>query len=141
LVARGLLRQTDDEFSVLRLTAEGLSLMRSPEAIPDLALARQRKAEPKDALRRSRKDAESWDGVDRDLFERLRALRLRVARERGAPPYVIFHDSTLREIARLKPRSLAALRHVYGVGERKVDDLGDAIIEVVGGARAIESAG
>jgi ATP-dependent DNA helicase RecQ len=141
LVARGLLRQTDDAFPVLRLTAAGLALMRSPEAVPDFALARQRKAEPRDALRRSRKDVESWDGVDRDLFERLRALRLRLARERGVPPYVIFHDATLREIARLKPRTRAALRHVYGVGERKADDLGDAVIAVVDRERAIESAG
>ena len=54
--------------------------------------------------------------MDRDLFEALRALRLRLARERGVPPYVIFHDTTLRELAKQKPTSLDALRHVYGVG-------------------------
>ena len=45
-------------------------------------------------------EAESWQDVDRDLFERLRAVRLEIARARGVPPYVIFHDTTLRDMAR-----------------------------------------
>ena len=49
------------------------------------------------------------------------------------PPYVIFHDTTLREMARTKPASLDALRHVYGVGARKAEDLGEAFIAVIAG--------
>jgi ATP-dependent DNA helicase RecQ len=73
--------------------------------------------------------------VDRDLFEELRAMRLRVARERGVPPYVIFHDTTLRELARLKPADIDALRHIYGVGEKKASDLGDSVLEVIRNSR------
>jgi ATP-dependent DNA helicase RecQ len=131
LIARGLLRQTDDGYPVLQLTVEGLALMRNGGAVPDLALARQRKVEKDRPPKRSRVESESWEGVDRDLFERLRALRLRIARERSVPPYVIFHDTTLRELARLKPVTLEALRHVYGVGVRKAEDLGQAVIEVI----------
>jgi ATP-dependent DNA helicase RecQ len=131
LVARGLLRQTDDGYPVLQLTGDGLALMRKADAVPDLALARQRKVEKDRAPRRSRVEAESWDGVDRALFERLRALRLRVARDRGVPPYVIFHDTTLRELARLRPVTVEALKHVYGVGVRKAEDLGQAVIDVI----------
>jgi len=131
LVGRGLLRQTDDGYPVLKLTPEGAALMKDAAALPDLALARQRKPEKDRAPRRSRVEAESWAGVDRDLFERLRALRLRTARDRGVPPYVIFHDTTLRELARLKPLSLDALRHVYGMGARKADDLGAAVLEAI----------
>jgi ATP-dependent DNA helicase RecQ len=134
LVALELLAQVGDEFPVLRLTAAGLALMKDAGAQPDLVLARQRKPEKGKGPRRSRPEGESWDGVDRDLFERLRALRLRVARERGVPPYVIFHDATLRELARLKPRSLDALRHVYGVGVRKVDDFGAMLLDAIGSA-------
>jgi ATP-dependent DNA helicase RecQ len=134
LVALELLAQVGDEFPVLRLTAAGLALMKDAGAQPDLVLARQRKPEKGKGSRRSRPEGESWDGVDRDLFERLRALRLRVARERGVPPYVIFHDATLRELARLKPRSLDALRHVYGVGVRKVDDFGAMLLDAIGSA-------
>ena len=70
--------------------------------------------------------------MDRDLFERLRELRLRIARERGVPPYVVFHDTTLREMARLRPRTLEALHTIYGLGERKIADYGQQCLEVIG---------
>ncbi len=124
MIARDLLEQAGDEFPVLRLTADGLALMKDPARLPDLVLARQRKPEKGKTLRQSKVEGQSWEGVDRDLFERLRALRLRVARDRGVPPYVIFHDTTLRELARLKPTTMQALRHVYGVGERKAEVYG-----------------
>jgi ATP-dependent DNA helicase RecQ len=130
IISRGLLQQTDDEFPVLKLTADGVALMKDPAAQPEFVLARQRKPE-KGLEKRSRIETESWEGVDRSLFERLRELRLRIARDRHVPPYVIFHDRTLRELARLKPTSLSALRHVYGVGDRKVDELGDDVIGAI----------
>jgi ATP-dependent DNA helicase RecQ len=133
LVARGLLRQTDDGYPVLRLTSAGLQLLKDPAAVPDLGLARQRKPEKDRAPKRSKLDTESWEGVDRDLFERLRVLRLKLARDRGVPPYVIFHDTTLRELARIKPTSLDALRLVYGVGARKAQDLGPHVLEAIAG--------
>ena len=58
-------------------------------------------------------------------------LRLEVARRRRVPPYVIFHDTTLREIARVKPHTKEALRHVYGVGDRKAEDLGELVLAIV----------
>jgi ATP-dependent DNA helicase RecQ len=131
LVARGLLRPTDDGYPVLQLTPAGVALMRDPAAVPDLVLARQRMPEKGRPEKRSRVETESWEGVDRDLFEQLRTMRLRIARDRGVPPYVIFHDTTLRELARLKPSTLDALRHVYGVGARKAEDLGDAVLAVI----------
>jgi ATP-dependent DNA helicase RecQ len=54
-----------------------------------------------------------------------------LARSRGVPPYVLFHDATLRELARVKPSSIETLRQVYGVGARKAEDLGPAIIETI----------
>ena len=134
MIARDLLEQVGDEFPVLRLTPDGLAVMKDPARMPDLVLARQLKPEKGTTLRKSKVEGESWDGVDRDLFERLRALRLRVARERGVPPYVIFHDTTLRELARLKPATLDALRHVYGVGERKAGDYGPMLLEEIASA-------
>ena len=80
------------------------------------SLARQQRPEKDRAADARAGRDESWEGVDRDLFERLRALRLEIARARGVPPYVIFHDTTLREMARSKPTTIDALRHVYGVG-------------------------
>ncbi len=133
LLALGLLRQTDDQYPVLALTGSGVDLLKDAGAASDLALARQRRPDPARAQRRSRAETEGWHGVDRDLFERLRALRLTVARARGVPPYVIFHDTTLRELARLKPTSVEALRQVYGVGAKKADDYGPAVLQVLHG--------
>lgn len=131
LIAHGLLHQAGDQYPVLQLSASGAALLRDPGAVPSLALARQRKPEKGKLPRRSKVEAEAWDGVDRALFEALRALRLDVARARGVPPYVIFHDTTLRELARLKPTTPEALRHVYGVGARKAEDLGAAVLGVI----------
>jgi ATP-dependent DNA helicase RecQ len=133
LIAHRLLRQTDDEYPVLALTEDGVALLKDAAAVPGLALARQRRPVRGEAPRRAAIETESWQDVDRDLFERLRALRLDIARSRGVPPYVIFHDTTLREMARLKPRSISDLLSVRGVGARKAEDLGEAFVKAIVG--------
>jgi len=94
-------------------------------------LARQRRPEKGRAARRAGVEADAWRDVDHDLFDRLREVRLRIARSRGVPPYVIFHDTTLREMARLKPATLDDLRGVYGVGERKAADFGAEFLAAI----------
>ena len=131
LCGAGFLQQTDDAYPVLALTGRGLRLLKDEASAPDLRLARQRTPKRNEPRTRSRVEAESWQGVDRGLFDRLRELRLEVARERGVPPYVIFHDATLREMARLRPTSVSALLHVKGVGARKAEDLGNLFLEVI----------
>ncbi|HLZ76611.1 DNA helicase RecQ [Phenylobacterium sp.] len=69
---------------------------------------------------------------DQALFEALRAWRSREAKSQHVPPYVIFHDRTLAEIAAVKPGSRAALERVNGVGEGKLARYGEAVLEVVG---------
>jgi ATP-dependent DNA helicase RecQ len=140
LIGLGLLQQTDDAYPVLLVTPRGVALLRDERAVPDLALARQRQPR-RDAPRpSSRVEAESWQGVDRDLFERLRATRLDVARSRGVPPYVIFHDATLREMARRRPRTRADLLEVKGVGTRKAEDLGDTFLSAIRAHEAVPPA-
>jgi len=133
LVAHGLLRQTDDQFPVVALTKDGIGLLKDPAAAGGLALSRQRRV-PRGRdreARRSRTEAAAWQGVDRELFETLRAVRLQIARERGVPPYVIFHDNTLREMARVRPQTLEQLRTIYGVGARKAEDLGEVFLQAL----------
>ena len=65
------------------------------------------------------------------LFDALRETRRALAAEQGVPPYVVFHDSTLREIAAARPASRAALARVQGVGEAKLQRYGDAMLETV----------
>ena len=61
----------------------------------------------------------------------LRTLRTRLARERGVPPYVILHNRTIQEIARLKPADRPALLAVHGFGRSKLEDIGDAVLAAV----------
>jgi ATP-dependent DNA helicase RecQ len=131
LIAHALLQQTDDQYPVLQLTAQGVAVMKDPAAAGDLTLARQRRVEKGRSAPRARIEVESWQGVDRGLFERLREMRLGLARARGVPPYVIFHDSTLRELARVKPRTLGELETVYGMGARKIESLGAVVLETI----------
>ena len=131
LIGLDLLRQTDHQYPVLVLTPAGLALLKNETSCPGLVLARQRVPKKGAPAPRSRVEAESWQDVDRDLFERLRAVRLEIARERGVPPYVIFHDATLREMARLQPRTIGELLHVKGVGARKADDLGAVFLAAI----------
>ncbi len=131
LLAHGLLQQSGDEYPILQISTEGHALLKDAAAMPELTLARQKRPDRNRLPKRSRVETEGWDGVDRDLFEELRVLRIEIARRRRVPPYVIFHDTTLREIARSKPKTLEALRHVYGVGDRKATDLGESILAIV----------
>ena len=131
LSALGLLRQTGDAYPVLALTPLGSALLKDPAAVPDLALARQKPPRRDGTRTRSKAEAESWQDVDRTLFDRLREVRLRIARTRGVPPYVIFHDAALRDMARVKPTTAAALLDVRGVGARKAEDLGEEFLDAI----------
>lgn len=68
------------------------------------------------------------------LFEQLRALRREIARDEGVPPYVVFSDATLREMARLRPRDEAELLDVKGVGEKKLARYGRRFLAAIAGA-------
>ena len=69
--------------------------------------------------------------IGNPLFEALRVRRRELAEEIGVPPYVIFHDSVLRDMAGLKPQSLSALGELPGVGARKLEAYGDAFLLVI----------
>jgi ATP-dependent DNA helicase RecQ len=83
--------------------------------------------------RTTQADADDWQGVDRDLFERLRKWRRRVAEARGKPAWTILDDKALRVIARDKPSSPAALLRCKGIGDKRLADFGTAILDIVSG--------
>ena len=131
LIGLGLLQQVGEEYPVLALTAAGVTLLKDATSFPNLTLARQKPPRKGKFRVQSRVETEAWQDVDRDLFERLRSVRLEIARSRGVPPYVIFHDATLREMARLRPSSINQLLGVKGVGARKADDLGETFLSAI----------
>ena len=69
--------------------------------------------------------------VDDALFERLRELRMDMAQETGVPPYVVFSDSTLKEMCEKLPQTTIQLLQIKGVGQNKLDKYGTAFLEVI----------
>jgi ATP-dependent DNA helicase RecQ len=123
LVDSGLLDRTEDERPVLKLNDGSWEVMRGQREVT----LRQ----PKVKFRKTRVDQTSWEGVDRALYDRLRTLRHQIAAERRVPAYLVFSDATLRDMARLQPRNLGAMRRIRGIGERKLADLGAQFLALI----------
>jgi ATP-dependent DNA helicase RecQ len=83
---------------------------------------------------KSKRQRRRESGPADPLFESLREARRALAAEAGVPPYVVFHDSTLREIAAARPSSLAELAEINGVGRAKLERYGDAMLAAVASA-------
>ena len=129
LVERGYLRQSDGQYPTLSLAPAAREVLFHGEQV-SMRLPRAKPAgpagpggEPSDLL-----PARMGDEA---LFQDLRALRGRLASLRGVPPYVIFSDRTLREMCRQRPDSSAAFLQVPGVGERKLEQFGEAFLEII----------
>ncbi|MDR2998665.1 MAG: HRDC domain-containing protein, partial [Microbacterium sp.] len=85
------------------------------------------------SVAKTRKSAasDSLDAGDRPLFEALRAWRAETAREQGVPAYIVFGDATLRALAEHRPASATALDGITGIGAKKRDAYGEAVLEVI----------
>jgi ATP-dependent DNA helicase RecQ len=121
----------DPEYGTLKLTPEGVRLMKGDGTVSLAQPIKLEKAKKSEKAGKSDKAAPDWEGVDAGLFETLRKLRRTLATERRVPPYVIFSDVTLREMARLKPRSLNEFKRIKGIGERKLRDLCPQFMETI----------
>ncbi len=128
LIGQNLLVQTNDEYPVLKLNAASWEIMKGQRTVRLLQPARARKDE-KPA--RSRAEITSWEGVDQELFDSMSNLRRQLAAQRGVPPYQIFSDNTLRELARVRPSTLEKMRLIYGIGDVKLRDLGQRFLDIV----------
>ena len=115
----------------------------APSAAEALTTARDRsrRGESRDGLHATNRAAatESDEPVDPALFEALRALRTELARAAATPPYVIFHDSTLRALCRERPASREAFLRVKGAGPARWDRYGERVLEVIGKAGTASS--
>ncbi|MCB1743975.1 MAG: HRDC domain-containing protein, partial [Gammaproteobacteria bacterium] len=131
LVARRLLSVDLEGFGTFALTERARPVLRGEESVHlrrDVMAARA--ARPARAERTSQ-DQTPLDEPAQRLFEHLREWRLALAQEQGVPPYVIFHDGTLRSIARMAPRTLSALRDISGVGDKKLERYGQMILQTI----------
>ena len=129
LLDQGLLARSVGDRPVVMLNALSWEVLRGTRPV---VLLEPRVGKTKTA----KADADDWQDVDRDLFERLRSWRRRVAEGRGKPAWTILDDKALRAIAREKPTSPAALLRVKGIGEKRLADFGTAILDMVAGRPA-----
>jgi ATP-dependent DNA helicase RecQ len=121
------------EYTLLRLTPQGHAYLEGEEpwADGDIDMApRKRPDDLGDVIEGQIVDIPDYD---RGLFERLRAWRLAQAREEKVPPYIVFSDATLKEIAAAKPATLRELDAVKGVGPTKLEKYGQAVLDIVAG--------
>ena len=126
LLVQGYLHADAQRYGALRLTAKSRPLLKGEDRIrlrQDAAVKPPRKAAPKP----SREVAPQ----DQGLWEKLRDLRRRLAEEAGVPPYVIFHDATLKEMVYLRPSSPEELLTLHGVGQTKLDRYGAAFLKAL----------
>ncbi|MFP5247088.1 MAG: DNA helicase RecQ [Thermoanaerobaculia bacterium] len=129
LIAQDYLLQTTDEYPVLRLGSRARDVLRGYAEVKLRQPAVRKKDAP--ATPQARRAVVDDGPYDRELFQALRAWRRDEAQERGVPPYVIFSDKTLRELARVRPSTLYELRGIYGIGDAKLEAFGSALIEVL----------
>ena len=127
LLRMGCLEQ-EGEYKTILLTSEGLQALKDqrtfefakPRIVHAAKKTRKGKAAPPAAL-----------AYENDLFETLRGLRKRLADEQGVPPYVVFSDATLRELAAKKPGSQSAFRSIGGVGDVKLERYGEIFVDAI----------
>jgi ATP-dependent DNA helicase RecQ len=133
LVGLGHLAVAPGQYPTLALTPSGLAVMKGGAPVTLFALPVAPKAR---RPARAASGGEAPADYDESLFQRLRALRRRLAAERHVPPYLIFGDRTLQELAAARPTSLDRLRGIRGIGEVKARDLGPVFVAEIAAALA-----
>ncbi len=123
LVGQGFLATAAGEYPTLYITQQGRQVLRG-EITPVLFQA----PTPK---QKSGPGTDDWEGVDRDLFDLLRAVRLEIANEKSVPTYTVFHDPTLRDLARQRPSTTVAMAGISGVGETKLASYGERFVAAI----------
>jgi ATP-dependent DNA helicase RecQ len=129
LLAQGLLGTSNDGYGTLVITDASADVLTGARPV------NLRKEPERVAKVKKSKAAVDLPVESADLFERLRVWRGGEARDQGVPAYIIFGDATLRGIAISRPASLAELGTISGVGEKKLEQYGAALLDVVAGAR------
>ena len=138
LVAAGLLATDEEGYGTLRLTTSSRDVLRGTTPVHlrrDADRTERRNARKKERGTRTRASLDIAPH-EAPLWDSLRDVRGRIAREQGVPAYVIFHDATLLAMLRERPQTLDALAAISGVGERKLARYGEAFLAALGGPPA-----
>lgn len=131
LVARGFLITDSEGHNTLALTERAAPVLKGAERVEFRFEQEPAKKVRKVGAAKGRGAPGAAGGAEDELFERLRALRTEFAKAAGVPPYVVFHDATLREMALLRPTTLAQLAQLPGIGEKKLERYGPRFLELL----------
>ena len=133
VIALGLVIVDHDAYSALKLTDAAKPVLRGAQSVQlrqYLKPVKQRRSSTGKAKAKGYAETD-LSGGELSLFEKLRWWRVETARKHNVPAYVIFHDATMREIAKARPGSLAQLRTITGVGEKKLETYGEEIVALI----------
>ncbi|MCC2973413.1 DNA helicase RecQ [Massilia sp. IC2-476] len=130
-IALGFVTVDHDAFSSLKLTDAARPVLKGEQKVQLRQYQKPVKAKRPSSSRSGGYEEMELSRSEQQIFERLRSWRMGTAREHGVPAYVVFQDATLREIAKVKPSSIDALRGVSGVGEKKLVSYGDEIVAII----------
>lgn len=130
LVARGFLHVSADSYGGLYLSESCRALLKGEAEIEFRRDVRPQKRVSKTSGV-NRKPEGQLAGQDFKLWEALRSCRRALAQAQDVPPYVIFHDATLMEMVERKPLTSVQLRRISGIGDRKLEQYGEAFLEVI----------
>jgi ATP-dependent DNA helicase RecQ len=132
LVDAGDLARSEGEYPVLALTTASAQVLRGERQAVLLAPKVNLPARARDRdRRRGEVDVPELSAPERALFDVLRALRRDLARDLGVPPYVVFSDVTLEELARVRPSTPFAFLQVRGVGQKKLESFGAQFLDAI----------
>jgi ATP-dependent DNA helicase RecQ len=125
LVAAGYLEADAEAYGGLKLTAASRPILKGEQSMAF------RKDADKSTSKGKRAGSATVASPTDALWEALRAARLKLAQEQGVPPFVIFHDSSLRDMHATQPRTMAEMGDVMGVGEKKLEKFGKVFLKVI----------
>ncbi|MDP3050086.1 MAG: helicase-related protein, partial [Eubacteriales bacterium] len=130
LLADGYLATEGSDYPVVALTPQGKAALKKGDPVP--VPVKWNKAIKRSADRSERTDANQTETApDENLLVALKEYRTSLVKQEKKPAYVYFHDSVLKEIARVRPRTLAELRAIKGLGESKVSAHGQQILSII----------
>lgn len=127
----GLLAVDIEQYGALKLTEDYRALMQGEREVRLRRAPKPEKKIRKSKAKGSAKTVSASTPEDNPLFEVLRELRLGLSKETDVPPFVIFHDSTLREMARVRPTTIAEIAEISGVGRSKLERYGEEFVSAI----------
>jgi ATP-dependent DNA helicase RecQ len=127
-IAMGLVTVDHEGYNALKLTQAARPVLRGEQQVQ---LRRYQKPAKSKPVKTKGYVESELSPQEQTIFDKLRWWRVETARKHNVPAYVIFHDATMREIAKIKPTSLDDLRNVSGVGEKKLETYGAEIIALI----------